>query len=138
AAELRLPVRLGLLNAQSDSKQDLLVYLLSPDSRYEVANYPNVFVPTNIEVADSVRRSFGSFYAELFDETLRRNNNRAVVTEYSWQTTSCDPCPTPPLQEDELHILGDEQIFPGIAATPESAQSQSQQLQAQRAAPPSQ
>jgi hypothetical protein len=92
------------------------VYLLSPDSRFEVANYPNVFVPTNIEVADGVRHNFGSFYAELFDETLRRHNNRAVVTEYAWQTTSCDPCPTPPLQTSELFTLGDEQVFPELAA----------------------
>jgi hypothetical protein len=122
AAELRLPVRLGLLNA--DSKQDLLIYLLSPDSRIEAANYPNVFVPTNIEVSDSVRKNFGSFYAELFDETLRRHNNKAVVTEYAWQTDSCDPCPTPPLQDSELHILGDAQIFPGLTgATEESSAS---------------
>ena len=113
AAELRLPVRLGLLNA--DSKQDLLIYVLSPESRYEVANYPNVFVPTNLEVADAVRKSFGPFYASLFDETLRKNNNTAVITEYSWQTTSCDPCPTPPLDESELAILGDEQIFSNAA-----------------------
>ena len=112
-AELRLPVRLGLLNAES--KQDLIVYLLSPDSRFEVANYPNVFVPTNLEVADAVRKSFGSFYAELFDETLRQHNNKAVITEYSWQTSSCDPCPTPPLQTSELYTLADEQIFPELA-----------------------
>jgi hypothetical protein len=109
AAELRLPVRLGLLNA--NGSQDLLVYVLSPDSRYELANYPNLFIPTNIEVADSVRKGFGAFYAELFDETLRRSGGRAVVTEYSWQTNGCDPCPTPPLSESELYTLGDEQIF---------------------------
>jgi hypothetical protein len=113
AAELRLPVRLGLLNAES--KQDLIVYLLSPDSRFEVANYPNVFIPTNIEVADAVRKGFGSFYAELFDETLRRNNNKAVITEYAWQTSGCDPCPTPPLQASDLFTLGDEQLFPEMA-----------------------
>lgn len=113
AGELRLPVRLGLLNAES--KQDLIVYVLSPDSRYEVANYPNVFVPTNIEVADAVRKSFGSFYAELFDEAMRRANQRAVITEYAWQTTSCDPCPTPPLSLNDLHMLGDEQVFPELA-----------------------
>ncbi len=111
AAELRLPVRLGLLNAES--KQDLLVYVLHPTDRFEAANYPNVFIPTNIEVADSVRSSFPAFYAELFDETLRRANNRAVVTEYAWQTSGCDPCPTPPLSENDLYTLGDEQIFPG-------------------------
>jgi hypothetical protein len=116
ASELRLPVRLGLLNAES--KQDLIVYVLSPDSRYEVANYPNVFVPTNIEVADAVRKSFGGFYAELFDEAMRRANQRAVVTEYAWQTTSCDPCPTPPLSLADLHLLGDEQVFPELAAQP--------------------
>ncbi len=114
SAELRLPVRLGLLNAES--KQDLIVYVLSPESRYEVANYPNVFVPTNIEVADAVRNSFGSFYAELFDEALRRNGNRAVVTEYAWQTTSCDPCPTPPLSQNDLYMLADEQVFPELAS----------------------
>ncbi|MFO0576051.1 MAG: DUF2330 domain-containing protein [Polyangia bacterium] len=119
AQELRLPVRLGLLNAPSGpdkaAKQDLIVYVLSPDSRFEVANYRNVFIPTNIEVSNDVRKAFPSFYAELFDEVLTRNNNKAVVTEYSWQTTSCDPCPTPPLQQSDLYTLGDEQIFPELA-----------------------
>jgi hypothetical protein len=102
--ELRLPVRLGLLNA--NGKQDLIVYILHPTSRYEVANYPNVFIPTNIEVADEVRKSFPAFYAELFDQTLLRANNKAVVTEYSWQSNSCDPCPTPPLEPDDIATLG--------------------------------
>jgi hypothetical protein len=119
AQELRLPVRLGLLNAPSGgdkaAKQDLIVYLLSPDTRFEVANYRNVFIPTNIEVSNDVRKAFPSFYAELFDETVVRNNNKVVVTEYAWQTTSCDPCPTPPLQQNDLYTLGDEQIFPELA-----------------------
>ena len=104
AEELRLPVRLGLLNA--DGKQDLIVYVLHPTSRFEVANYPNVFIPTNLEVVDAVRRSFPAFYAELFDATIEQANRRAVVTENAWQTTSCDPCPTPPLQSGDLTILG--------------------------------
>ena len=102
--EMRLPVRLGLLNAEA--KQDLLVYVLSPKSRYEVANYPNVFIPTNLEVTDEVRKDFASFYAELFDATLAPRQNKAVVTEYAWQTTSCDPCPTPPLSPQEIVTLG--------------------------------
>ena len=102
--DLRLPVRLGLLNA--GEKQDLLVYVLSPGSRYEVANYPNVFIPTNLDVADEVRKDFSSFYAELFDATLAPRQGKAVVTEYAWQTTSCDPCPTPPLGDSEIEILG--------------------------------
>src|SRR5262249_22442731 len=51
--QLRLPVRLGLLNASG--KQDLVVYVVHPTARFEVANYPNVFIPTNLEVADGVR-----------------------------------------------------------------------------------
>jgi hypothetical protein len=104
AEELRLPVRLGLLNA--GEKQDLIVYVLHPDSRFEVANYPNVFIPTNLDVVDEVRKSFPAFYAELFDATIEKMNRRAVVTEYAWQTTSCDPCPTPPLLPSDLATLG--------------------------------
>ncbi len=104
ANELRLPVRLGLLNA--NGQQDLIVYLLHPTKRFEVANYPNVNVVTNLDVASSVKKSFGSFYAELFDETLRRHQNKAVVTEYAWDTGSCDPCPGPPLDASDLSTLG--------------------------------
>jgi hypothetical protein len=102
--ELRLPVRLGLINASG--KQDLIVYLIHPSSRFEVANYENVFVPTNLEVVDEVREAFASFYAELFDATLRQHQGKAVVTEYAWQTTSCDPCPVTPLSPTELASLG--------------------------------
>jgi hypothetical protein len=104
AAELRLPVRLGLLNASG--KQDLIVYVVHPTARFEVANYPNAFIPTNLEVADGVRQNFAAFYAELFDATIERMGRKAVVTEYSWQTTSCDPCPVPPLQPRDLVSLG--------------------------------
>jgi hypothetical protein len=106
--ELRLPVRLGLLNAEAE--QDLLVYVLHPSKRFEVANYPNVFPATNLDVANSVKKSFGAFYAELFDETLRRNNKKAVVTEYAWDTASCDPCPGPPLDEGDLATLGADRL----------------------------
>jgi hypothetical protein len=110
ADELRLPVRLGLLNA--GGKQDLIVYILHPQKRFEVANYPNLFIPTNLEVMDEVRKNFAGFYAELFDAALARVNGKAVVTEYAWQTTSCDPCPTPPLQPSDLATLGADVAVP--------------------------
>jgi hypothetical protein len=110
AADLRLPIRLGLLNA--DGKQDLIVYVLHPTSRFEVANYPNAFIPTNLDVADEVRKDFPAFYAELFDQTMARLNGKAVITEYAWQTTSCDPCPTPPLDQSDLATLGDPDLQP--------------------------
>ena len=101
--EFALPVRLGLINAQG--AQDLLVHILARNVRYEVANYDNVAIPTNIEVKNEVRERFGSFYASLFDHTLT-NNPKAVITEYSWSAGSCDPCPEPPLALDELATLG--------------------------------
>lgn len=98
-----LPVRLGLLNAKG--AQDLIVHIVARNRRYDVANYPNVTIPTNIEVKDSVRAGFAGFYATLFDATLVKNP-RAVVTEYAWSAASCDPCPTPPLSDRELSLLG--------------------------------
>jgi len=103
ADEFSLPVRLGLLN--SNGTQDLLVHILAPNQRYEVANYPNAFIPTNIRVRNRVRNHFGRFYAALFDKTLAANPG-AVVTEYSWQAMSCDPCPTAPLSQNELTLFG--------------------------------
>ncbi len=119
ANELRLPVRLGLLNA--GGKQDLIVYVIHPDSRFEVANYANTFIPTNLEVADGVRKNFPAFYAELFDAVVEKMGRKVVVTEYAWQTTGCDPCPTPPLELDDLVTLGLDVIEGiGVAGPPPS------------------
>ncbi len=98
-----LPVRLGLMNSQGT--QDLIVNVFAKGQRYEVANYPNVTIPTNFDVAEPARGQFGTFYAALFDRTLEKIP-KAVVTEYSWDASSCDPCPSPPLNPSELSTLG--------------------------------
>jgi MYXO-CTERM domain-containing protein len=98
-----LPVRLGLVN--SSGTQDLIVHILARGQRYELANYTNVTIPTNIDVEEAARGQFGTFYAALFDRTLERHP-RAIVTEYSWDANSCDPCPSPPLEPNELATLG--------------------------------
>jgi MYXO-CTERM domain-containing protein len=103
ADDFSLPVRLGMAN--SPGKQDLIVNILAPNQRYRVANYPNATIPTNLDVKDSVKTRFGEFYAALFDATLARNP-RAVVTEYAWQATTCDPCPGPTLDPSEFLTLG--------------------------------
>ena len=105
-----LPVRLGLLNAQG--KQDLIVHVLARDTRYELANYDNVAIPSNLEVTDNTRQNFPGFYAALFDRVLEKHP-RAVVTEYAWASGSCDPCPTPPLDSSELKVLGAD-VMPGL------------------------
>ena len=111
-----LPVRLGLMN--SKGTQDLIVNVLARAQRYEVANYPNVTIPTNIEVADDVRTRFGGFYTALFDRTMERTP-KAVITEYSWDASSCDPCPTPALTPNELTTLGADAL-PSSQGSPTS------------------
>jgi MYXO-CTERM domain-containing protein len=101
--DFSLPIRLGLAN--SSGTQDLIVNIFSPHQRYEVANYKNVTIPTNIDVDDSVKTKFGAFYAALFDRTVEKNPG-AVVTEYAWQATDCDPCPGPQLTPGDLATLG--------------------------------
>jgi len=101
--DFNLPIRLGLAN--SAGTQDLIVNILSPDSRFEVANYPNITVPTNLEVKDEVRNRFGEFYDALFDNALAQKPG-AVVTEYAWDSGSCDPCPGPTLDGNDLLTLG--------------------------------
>jgi len=106
--EFSLPIRLGLAN--SNGAQDLIVNILAPNNtRYEVANYPNVTIPTNLTVNDGVRTRFGEFYAALFDHTLKQVPN-AVVTEYSWTSSGCDPCPGPTLDPNDIATLGGDVI----------------------------
>ncbi len=101
--QFKLPVRLGLIN--SGGKQDLIVHILARGKRYEAANYTNVTVPTNLDVEESTKGEFGTFYAGLFDETVKKNPG-AVVTEYSWSASTCDPCPGPALYPQDFATLG--------------------------------
>ena len=101
--EFVLPIRLGLAN--SSGAQDLIVNVLAPSTRYEVANRPSATIPTNLLVKDEVRTRFGEFYAALFDHVLEKVPN-AVVTEYSWDSSSCDPCPGPTLDQNDIATLG--------------------------------
>ena len=105
--DFSLPVRLGLLN--SSGTQDLLVHILAKNTRYQTANYENVTIPTNLDVAESAIGQFGGFYTALFDQVLRKHK-RSVVTEYAWDASSCDPCPSPPLTQSELATLGADVI----------------------------
>ena len=105
--KFELPIRLGLINAKE--KQDLIVHILARNQRYEVANYPNVTIPTNIDLAPSAQSEFPYFYVSLFDRTLKATP-KAVVTEYAWQASTCDPCPTEPLSEQDLLTLGSDVV----------------------------
>lgn len=107
--DFSLPIRLGLINASGP--QDLIVHILAKQQRYEVANYKNAFIPTNLKVDDPVKDRFGEFYAALFDETLKQNPG-AVVTEYSWAAGTCDPCPGPTIDQNDIATFGGD-VIPG-------------------------
>ena len=112
--DFSLPVRLGLINARD--AQDLIVHILARNQRYQVANYANVTIPTNLSVRDEVRTRFGEFYAALFDATLSKNPG-AVVTEYAWDSGTCDPCPDSPVTAKELYTLGLDVLDQGTSQT---------------------
>jgi hypothetical protein len=105
----QLPVRLGLLNARGP--QDLIIHILARSQRYEAANLPNVTIPTNIDVQVEMKARFAEFYAALFDETLAKHPG-AVITEYAWDATTCDPCPGPTLTTKDILTLGAD-VLPG-------------------------
>jgi hypothetical protein len=113
-----LPIRLGMIN--SSGAQDLIVYLLTRDGRVETTNYRTVKLPTGENVPESVRDDFQGFYKAMFSEQAKRNDLRAVFTEYAWNMGWCDPCAAPPLTPDELRALGvfwlDEQTPRGPVA----------------------
>lgn len=101
--QFNLPIRLGLVN--SSGVQDLLVHILAPQQRYEVANYKNVTIPTNLTVKKPTKSAFAAFYNSLFDATLKKHGP-AVVTEYSWNASTCDPCPGATLTMNDFMTLG--------------------------------
>ena len=115
-----LPIRLGLLNAKDD--QDLIVHILSRGKRFEAANYENVTIPTNLDVKDDARQDFGGRYAALFDDTVAKHP-KSVVTEYSWDASTCDPCPGPALSFSDIATLGGDVIdgLPGTGTGPGAA-----------------
>jgi hypothetical protein len=110
-----LPIRLGMAN--SSGTQDLIVNILAPNQRYEVANYANATIPTNLDVKDGVREHFGAFYAALFDATVEKHPG-AVITEYSWAASSCDPCPGPTLGYNDFQLLGADVISAQAGSQP--------------------
>lgn len=113
--ELSLPVRLGLIN--SAGTQDLIINVLAKGQRYEPANYPSVTIPTNLDVIGGTKERFGPFYAALFDRTLEKHP-KAIVTEYSWDASTCDPCPGPTLDDNDFQSLGADSLPSNTGAGP--------------------
>jgi hypothetical protein len=111
-----LPIRLGMLNAEG--VQDLIVYALTPSGlRTTVTNYPNPYIATDVELGERVpeqgrfedeKDAFGRYYIRLFNTAQDNAGGAAVLTEYMWDSSACDPCPTKPLTPGEMAALGVE------------------------------
>lgn len=100
-----IPSTLGLAN--SAGQQELIVYVLHPDKRFEVKNYGNVFPPTNVIVDMAVKERLGEFYAGVHDALLAKEP-RSFLVEYAWPTVKLcgEPCPNAPIGIHELLSLG--------------------------------
>ena len=105
----KFPVTLGLNNL--GDKQELYIYVIDAKDRYEVANYRNVFPPTNIEIRDQVGKLWvqervGEIYANIHDQMIAKQGSM-FLTEYAWPTETCgEPCPDEKLLLYELLTLG--------------------------------
>ena len=99
-----LPIRLGMINAEGP--QDLVVYLLSPRGRVEVANYRTVRIPSELNVPEFVAEEFPEVYAAIFQRSYQREGENVVFEEYGWDMSWCDPCAAEPLSPDELLRAG--------------------------------
>ncbi len=102
--DFMLPIRLGMLNA--DGAQELFVMTLTRGGRVEAANYPNVRIPSDLDVPIFVKDRFGDFYTAMFDRAVAEEDMRAVFLEYAWDMAWCDPCAADPLSAAELRELG--------------------------------
>jgi len=99
-----IPDRAGLVNA--GGKQELIVYVLDPEQRYESKNYKNLFPPTNVEVDFSVKERIGEFYAALQD-IIEQKSPGSFLNEFAWPSDGCgQPCATEPIVIAELLSLG--------------------------------
>ena len=119
-----IPDRVGLINS-GGGKQELIVYVLDPEQRYESKNYKNLFPPTNVEVDFAVKERIGEFYAALHDIILQKSPG-SFLNEYAWSADGCgQPCATEPLMISELLSLGGdvfEQSVPKEEKQPKPAE----------------
>ncbi len=104
---LSLPIRLGTLN--SPGEQDVILYILTDedDGQVMISNYTEVSVEdecmVDITAAGGASNHYGNEFGAAWAET---GTGEAWINEYSWSTSSCDPCPTEPPNDSELEEAG--------------------------------
>lgn len=99
-----IPSRIGLLNAPKE--QELILFVIDPESRYEAKNYKTIFPPTNVSLDFSAKERMGEFYNALYDLILQKHP-QSFLSEFAWPADGCgQPCATEPLMISELLSLG--------------------------------
>jgi hypothetical protein len=99
-----IPVSLGLKSAPEF--QELVLYVLSPEKRYEVKNYKTLVPPTNVTVTNEVWERVGEFFNAMYDRILKKTPN-VFLAEFAWSVEGCgQPCPDAPISLAELMSLG--------------------------------
>jgi hypothetical protein len=98
-----LPLRLGMAN--SDGKQEMVVYAITRGGRVETVNYRTVKAASDLDIPLFVRDKFGEFYRDVASHQAESQPG-VVFTEYAWNMSWCDPCAADPLSRDELRSLG--------------------------------
>lgn len=126
-----LPERLGLANAKGP--QDLVLYVLDREARFQAKNYENRFVPSNLLVESRTQGQVGRAYEALFDAASPATRAE-FVTEYAWSTRGCgEPCADAPLGLDELLSLGGDVLEAETASAKERAGEPAHETERDRA-----
>lgn len=99
-----LPIRLGTVNSRGT--QDLLLWTLTRKGRVETANYRTVRLPTGDTVPTYIKDRFGEVYKAIYGTAVEKEGGAAVMLEYAWDMSWCDPCAADPLSARELRELG--------------------------------
>jgi hypothetical protein len=120
----------------SPGKQELVIYVLDPDARYETKNYKSMFPPTNIEVDFAIKERMGEFYAALMDIMAQKFPN-TFLSEFAWPSSGCgQPCATEPIMVHELLSLGAdffEQSLPEAERNPKPPELTKEEKEAEKA-----
>ena len=104
SSKFMLPIRLGTVN--SKGTQDLIAYMITKGGRVESTNYRTVKLPSDVNVPSYTKDVFNDFYKAMFANTVKKYEMKAVITEYAWDMSWCDPCAAEPLSSEELRALG--------------------------------
>lgn len=97
----------------------LIIYLLSPTTRYVVRDRPNFVAPTNAIVWAKALESFAAFYSGIIDNVFDQHRD-AVLTEHAADAQRT-PCDSMKLPLEHVIALGADALWAGHQYVPPAA-----------------